>query len=548
MSSTQPDVEPRPVLLDEAVLEHERLDLVAHLDPLDRLGRRRPSARCGGAGCAGPGSSSTAAAAALGLADVDDPALGVLELVRARGVGDRAGRGALDHAPIVGSRAASRPRLTGRRQHQPLRVEPDVALCSSAHAGLVSGDISAPRPTTPRRGDQAVPTGRTSEPSPAGGHTTCSGSKRRSPSATPTHPPTSSPTRIGAAKADARRPACSSSATTTSATRSCAGPTPGATPSACPCSPQQRPEADYIVFCGVHFMAESADVLTGDHQQVILPDLNAGCSMADMADIDEVEEAWEALGRGHRHRAGRPDHLHELVGRPEGVRRPPRRRGLHLHQRPGRARLGARRPRPHEGAGGRQGAVLPRPAPRPQHRATSSATTEPTCAVWNPRRELGGLTEADCKEATFLLWKGHCSVHQRFRPDARRGLPGRAPRRHRDRPPRVRPRGVRAGRPGRLDRLHHQGRRGRARRVASSASAPRSTSSTGSTTRTPTRPSCRSTRWSARARPCSASTPPHLAWVLEDLVDGQVRQPHHGRRPTPPSGPGSPSQRMLDIT
>ena len=59
---------------------------------------------------------------------------------------------------------------------------------------------------------------------------------------------------------------------------------------------QERPEAEYIVFCGVHFMAESADILTADHQQVILPDLNAGCSMADMADIDEVEEAWEALG------------------------------------------------------------------------------------------------------------------------------------------------------------------------------------------------------------------------------------------------------------
>src|SRR5213076_1169043 len=53
--------------------------------------------------------------------------------------------------------------------------------------------------------------------------------------------------------------------------------------------------AEYIVFCGVHFMAESADVLTSDHQQVILPDLNAGCSMADMADLDEVETAWDEL-------------------------------------------------------------------------------------------------------------------------------------------------------------------------------------------------------------------------------------------------------------
>src|SRR4051812_40987716 len=60
---------------------------------------------------------------------------------------------------------------------------------------------------------------------------------------------------------------------------------------------QERPNADYIVFCGVHFMAESADILTGDHQQVILPDLNAGCSMADMADVEEVEDAWDALAR-----------------------------------------------------------------------------------------------------------------------------------------------------------------------------------------------------------------------------------------------------------
>ena len=56
-------------------------------------------------------------------------------------------------------------------------------------------------------------------------------------------------------------------------------------------------DAEFIVFCGVHFMAESADVLTGDHQQVLLPDLNAGCSMADMADIDQVEEAWDELAR-----------------------------------------------------------------------------------------------------------------------------------------------------------------------------------------------------------------------------------------------------------
>src|SRR5439155_27320724 len=56
-----------------------------------------------------------------------------------------------------------------------------------------------------------------------------------------------------------------------------------------------RPDAEYIMFCGVHFMAESADILTGDHQTVILPDLAAGCSMADMAALQQVEECWDTL-------------------------------------------------------------------------------------------------------------------------------------------------------------------------------------------------------------------------------------------------------------
>src|SRR2546428_3153557 len=54
-----------------------------------------------------------------------------------------------------------------------------------------------------------------------------------------------------------------------------------------------RPESDYIVFCGVHFMAESADILSAPHQRVMLPDLNAGCTMADMAEIDQVEDCWD---------------------------------------------------------------------------------------------------------------------------------------------------------------------------------------------------------------------------------------------------------------
>src|SRR5919199_5850849 len=57
----------------------------------------------------------------------------------------------------------------------------------------------------------------------------------------------------------------------------------------------ERAEAEFIVFCGVHFMAESADILSAPHQKVILPDLGAGCSMADMASVEQVEDAWEQL-------------------------------------------------------------------------------------------------------------------------------------------------------------------------------------------------------------------------------------------------------------
>ena len=178
---------------------------------------------------------------------------------------------------------------------------------------------------------------------------------------------------------------------------------------------QQRPEAEFIVFCGVHFMAESADVLTGDHQQVILPDLNAGCSMADMADLDEVEEAWESLGDVTDIDRLVPDHLHELVGGAEGVRR--QHGGAVCTSTNARAVLEwAFRSESEGGAGGRKVLFFP-----DQHlgRNTGLAMgyTHDDMRVWNPRLDLGGLTEADCKEATFLLWKGHCSVHQRFRPE-----------------------------------------------------------------------------------------------------------------------------------
>jgi quinolinate synthase len=180
---------------------------------------------------------------------------------------------------------------------------------------------------------------------------------------------------------------------------------------------QEHPEADYIVFCGVHFMAESADILTGDHQQVILPDLNAGCSMADMADLDEVEEAWEALAEVTDIARVVPitymnssAALKAFVGRQGGAVCTSTNARAVLEWALARGD-GPERPR----AGDK---VLFFPD---QHlgRNTGIAMGYDAGAmrVWDPRKERGGLAEADCKDATFLLWKGHCSVHQRFRPE-----------------------------------------------------------------------------------------------------------------------------------
>jgi quinolinate synthase len=170
---------------------------------------------------------------------------------------------------------------------------------------------------------------------------------------------------------------------------------------------QQRPEADYIVFCGVHFMAESADILTGDNQQVILPDLNAGCSMADMADLDEVEEAWESLDEVTDVDAVVPitymnssAALKAFVGRHGGAV---------CTSSNARAVLTWALDR------GRQVLFFP-----DQHLGRNTGYqlgyTAADMRVWDPRRERGGLDEVEAKEATFLLWKGHCSVHQRFKP------------------------------------------------------------------------------------------------------------------------------------
>ena len=167
-------------------------------------------------------------------------------------------------------------------------------------------------------------------------------------------------------------------------------------------------EAEFIVFCGVHFMAESADVLTGDHQQVVLPDLNAGCSMADMADIDQVEEAWDDLARvidvgrlipvTYMNSAAA---LKAFVGRHGGAV---------CTSSNARAVLTWALER------GERVLFFP-----DQHLGRNTGYQlgygADDMRVWNPRLALGGLTDREVKESTLLLWKGHCSVHQRFRPE-----------------------------------------------------------------------------------------------------------------------------------
>jgi quinolinate synthase len=175
-----------------------------------------------------------------------------------------------------------------------------------------------------------------------------------------------------------------------------------------------RPEAEYIVFCGVHFMAESADILTGPQQQVILPDLAAGCSMADMARIAQVEKAWEAMAD-----AGVQDQvvpvtymnssaaIKAFCGRNGGVVCTSSNAEVALDW-------------AFEQKGGNPDTkVLFLPD---QHLGRNTAVLKlglslADCVVWNPLKPNGGLTVEELRDARMILWKGHCSVHGRFSAD-----------------------------------------------------------------------------------------------------------------------------------
>jgi quinolinate synthase len=167
-------------------------------------------------------------------------------------------------------------------------------------------------------------------------------------------------------------------------------------------------EATDIVFCGVHFMAESADVLTGDHQRVILPDLNAGCSMADMANIDQVEEAWDELAR--------VTDVDRIV--PITYMNSSAALKAFVGEHGGAVCTSSNARAVLEWALDRGDQVLFFPD---QHLGRNTAIdmghSESEMLVWNPHVDLGGHEDHAVKQATFLLWRGWCSVHQRFRPE-----------------------------------------------------------------------------------------------------------------------------------
>ncbi|MCH7230738.1 quinolinate synthase NadA [Glycomyces sp. L485] len=180
-----------------------------------------------------------------------------------------------------------------------------------------------------------------------------------------------------------------------------------------------RPDAEYIVFCGVHFMAESADILTGDHQRVVLPDLAAGCSMADMATASQVEQCWEDLAASGIAEATVPmtymnssAAIKGFVGREGGI-----------------VCTSSNAERALRWAYERGEKVLFLPD---QHLGRNTVVREmgfslEDCVLYNPHKPNGGLTDEELRDAKIILWKGHCSVHGRFTLDCVEELRERKP-------------------------------------------------------------------------------------------------------------------------
>jgi quinolinate synthase len=180
-----------------------------------------------------------------------------------------------------------------------------------------------------------------------------------------------------------------------------------------------RPDAEFIVFCGVHFMAESADILTGPEQKVVLPDLAAGCSMADMAVLSQVEACWDVLEeQGIAADVVPVTYMNSsadikgFVGRHGGVVC---------------TSSNAERSLEWAFSKGRKVLFLP-----DQHLGRNTAVLEmglslDDCVLYDPHKPNGGLTAQQLADATMILWRGHCSVHGRFSLDAVNEVRNRVP-------------------------------------------------------------------------------------------------------------------------
>ena len=179
-------------------------------------------------------------------------------------------------------------------------------------------------------------------------------------------------------------------------------------------------DAEFIFFCGVHFMAESADILTTPNQKVILPDLSAGCSMADMATASQVNECWQVLGKlGVAAKTIPITYMNSsaaikaFTGKNNGA--------VCTSSNAARALKWAFE-------NGEKILFLP-----DQHLGRNTAVlslglTLDDCVLWNPWKPNGGLTDDQIKNSKVILWRGHCSVHGRFSiqniNDVRQQVPG----------------------------------------------------------------------------------------------------------------------------
>jgi quinolinate synthase len=183
-----------------------------------------------------------------------------------------------------------------------------------------------------------------------------------------------------------------------------------------------RPGAEFVVFCGVHFMAESADILTSADQKVVLPDLGAGCSMADMATYNQVEQCWDALED-----LGIADQVVPVtyMNSSADIKAFTGRHG-------GTVCTSSNAERALRWALSQGSKVLFLPD---QHLGRNTAVLElglglDDCVVWDPHApgETGGLSPEQIGTATMILWRGHCSVHGRFSPgcvtEVRARIPG----------------------------------------------------------------------------------------------------------------------------